>query len=128
VWQRQQRIEKSILILAPKVDAIMTALEEAKKRAEKMAAQPQGLPPAPTGKSRLPIPENLIEKGLAIAEKVFSEPEPKGLSSMIEETLIKKAVEDIIQTVSIEREIGSAVLQHVKKHGLQGTFKFEGSE
>jgi len=129
VWAREQRIEKALTILAPKVDAIMKALEEGKKRAEKMATQQQGLPPAPKGeKSKLPIPTELIAKGIGILEKAFTEPKPDSTHSMIEKKLIDKAINDVLTTVDNDRAVGAALRKHITKHGMKGIIKFGETE
>lgn len=135
LWKREQRIEKALTILAPKVDAIMKALKEGQERAEKQQALqqqsgPAGLPPVPKQgqKSNLPIPQELITKGIGILEKAFASPEPEGLGSIIEKKLITKAVDDIITTIDNDRAIGSAIRAHVKKHGLKGIIKFGETE
>jgi len=130
VWKREQRIEKALTILAPKVDAIMKALEEGKKRAEKMAAQSQSLPPVPnqTKKGRFQIDPGILDRIVDVAEKAFTEPTQQSSYSAIEQKLMKKAIDDVFVTIDNDRAIGSAVRKHIEKHGLKGIIKFGEAE
>lgn len=127
LWNRQDRIEKALTVLAPKVDFIMKALEEGKKRAQ--AAQQQ-LPEVPKGKQKggLPISEGLIERGIGVLEKAFTGPEPDSTHSMIEKKLIDKAINDVLTTVDNDRAVGAALRQHIKKYGFKGKIELGKSD
>lgn len=128
LWQREQRIEKALMVLAPKVDVIMKALKEGEARAKAAANQP--LPPVPQQgqKSVTSIPADLITKGIDVIVKAFSGPEPDTTRSLIEKKLVDKAIDNILVTVDNDRAIGEAIRTHVKKHGLKGIIKFGETE
>lgn len=130
LWKRQQRIEKAVTVLAPKIDMIMKALKQGEEQAKKRAAQQQQFPEPPKQqeKGRFPISPGIIEKAIDVLTKAFASPEEPGLSSIIEKKLITKAVDDIIATVDNDRAVGAALRKHITKHGMKGIIKFGEAE